>query len=169
MSLNVSAIHNGKAQELQPQSVRALLASLVSASSVFGGTLVMHCLMRLSPKLAVVFSPRQLLFRRSQLPPPPRSALAVLRSLMEWPHHTLSTDLGLEAVMFLHYLRSLCLLCGSLVLWVTPSMACFNAFVSRRPRSTDWLNRLSWTNLPTQDVPKQSQHHSQHCPSEPDG
>ena len=54
MSLNVSAIHNGKAQELQPQSVRALLASLVSASGVFGGTLVMYCLMRLSPKLAVV-------------------------------------------------------------------------------------------------------------------
>lgn len=54
MSLNVSAIGDGKAQVLQPHSVRALLASLVSVSSILAIALVAFLLVRVSPKLAIV-------------------------------------------------------------------------------------------------------------------
>ncbi|KAK5069408.1 hypothetical protein LTR51_008658 [Lithohypha guttulata] len=152
MSLNVSSIHNGKAQELQPHSVRALLASLVSVSSVFGVALTIRLLTRLSPKLAVVFHPRQRLLRCPYMPSSRSSALIVLRWLVDPPDRSLFPETGLEGVMFLHYLRSLCILFGSLGLWVTPSMACFNALAPAGPRSGDWLNMLSWTNLSTQDI-----------------
>ncbi|KAK5074494.1 phosphate metabolism protein 7 [Exophiala xenobiotica] len=130
MSLNVSAIGDGKAQVLQPHSVRALLASLISASSMLGIALVAFLLMQVSPKLGMVISPPALLLH-SKVP-------AVLQTFLQPLDRTVLNAIGIEAVMFLHYLRSF--------------IACFNALASSKPVSNDWLNMLSWTNLSTKDV-----------------
>ncbi|KAK5082555.1 sporulation-specific protein 75 [Exophiala xenobiotica] len=152
MSLNVSAIGDGKAQVLQPHSVRALLASLVSASSILGIALVAFLLTRVSPKLAIVVRPRQHRARYSPRALLHSTVLAVLQTLLQPVERTISDAIGIEAVMFLHYLRSLCLLFGCLAIWVTPSIACFNALATSKPASNDWLNMLSWTNLSTKDA-----------------
>lgn len=65
---------------------------------------------------------------------------------------TLLQECGVETVLFLHYLRSLFLLFGLLTVLVTPSIASFNYLAAGHPASTDWLNMLSWSNLPTKDA-----------------
>ncbi|KAK5072291.1 hypothetical protein LTR70_010633 [Exophiala xenobiotica] len=152
MSLNVSAIGDGKAQVLQPHSVRALLASLVSASSILAMALVAFLLVRVSPKLAIVIRHRQHLARDAPPALLRSKALVVLRTMLQPLDCTVLDAVGIEAVMFLHYLRSLCLLFGCLAIWVTPSIACFNALAASKPASNDWLNMLSWANLSTKDA-----------------
>lgn len=58
----------------------------------------------------------------------------------------------MEALLFLHHLRSLFTLFALLTVLVTPSMASFNYFAAVQPASTDWLNMLSWSNLSTNDA-----------------
>lgn len=65
---------------------------------------------------------------------------------------SISREGGIEALLFVDYVKSLFILFGLSTLLITPSMASFNYLVAPTPVSTDWLNRLSWTNLPTKDA-----------------
>lgn len=65
---------------------------------------------------------------------------------------SLPHEYGVEALLFLHYLRSLSVLFGLSTVFITPSISCFNHFAATHPSSTDWLDMLSWSNLPTKEV-----------------
>lgn len=87
----------------------------------------------------------------AQAVPPHRPRLGILATL--WTRDSSSLqECGVEALLFLHYLRSLFILFGLSTILITPSIASFNYFAATHPVSTDWLNRLSWSNLPTKDT-----------------
>ena len=54
MHLNLTLINGGKAQELQPRSLRALVTSLTSATSFLGVAILCCVLICFCPRLAVL-------------------------------------------------------------------------------------------------------------------
>lgn len=164
--MNVSSISNGKAQTLEPHSWRALVASLMAASSILGASLAVVLLLQLSPWSGVSRSIRSAyiyesargrqrlsdcMYKMWDVARETWRSQAIWHKLCESPPE-IHPRAGCEAVLFLHFLRSLAVVFGCLSLGVTPSFVCFNRWAPAQAASADWLNRFSWTNLPAKDA-----------------
>lgn len=67
------------------------------------------------------------------------------------PEKQILHDYGIEATLFLRFIRTLRDTFGVAALVITPSLSCFNYFARHNDASWEILNQLTWSNVPPQD------------------